>query len=170
MPWVIIGGGMDCVADDALMGVLLVRDAWMRRLACPVTDWRGRGVKPLEPPRWRRISPASGSEHGTGEMSPPPGRSASERRRVGAQNGRARQRRGQAARSHSLSRSNASNPAHWVLSRQHHQNARIERERIGDRGEMAEDEAEVLVFEPAATRNTGNVVDETFTAPNGVPV
>ena len=27
-------------------------------------------------------------------------------------------------------------------------------------------EAEVLVFEPAATRNTGNIVDEKFTAPN----
>jgi len=24
------------------------------------------------------------------------------------------------------------------------------------------------VFEPAETRNTGNIVDETFTAPNGV--
>jgi mannose-6-phosphate isomerase-like protein (cupin superfamily) len=35
---------------------------------------------------------------------------------------------------------------------------------------MAESEAEVLVFEPAATRNTGNVVDETFTAPNGIKV
>lgn len=35
---------------------------------------------------------------------------------------------------------------------------------------MAEGEAEVLVFEPAATRNTGNVVDEVFTAPNGVSV
>jgi mannose-6-phosphate isomerase-like protein (cupin superfamily) len=33
---------------------------------------------------------------------------------------------------------------------------------------MAEAEAEVLVFEPAETRNTGNVIDETFTAPNGV--
>lgn len=33
---------------------------------------------------------------------------------------------------------------------------------------MAEAEAEVLVFEPAHTRNTGNVVDKTFTAPNGV--
>ena len=33
---------------------------------------------------------------------------------------------------------------------------------------MAEAEAEVLVFEPAQTRNTGNVVDEAFTAPNGV--
>ena len=35
---------------------------------------------------------------------------------------------------------------------------------------MAEAEAEVLIFEPAHTRNTGNVVDKTFTAPNGVAV
>jgi mannose-6-phosphate isomerase-like protein (cupin superfamily) len=35
---------------------------------------------------------------------------------------------------------------------------------------MADSEAEVLIFEPAATRNTGNVVDDTFTAPNGVSV
>ncbi len=35
---------------------------------------------------------------------------------------------------------------------------------------MADGEAEVLVFEPAATRNTGSIVDETFTAPNGVPL
>jgi mannose-6-phosphate isomerase-like protein (cupin superfamily) len=34
----------------------------------------------------------------------------------------------------------------------------------------AEAEAEVLVFEPAHTRNTGNVVDDTFTAPNGVVI
>ena len=33
---------------------------------------------------------------------------------------------------------------------------------------MAEVEAEVLLFEPAETRNTGNVVDKTFTAPDGV--
>ena len=33
---------------------------------------------------------------------------------------------------------------------------------------MADTEAEVLIFEPAATRNTGNVADEVFTAPNGV--
>ena len=33
---------------------------------------------------------------------------------------------------------------------------------------MADVEAEVLVFEPAGTRNTGNVVDDVFTAPNGV--
>jgi mannose-6-phosphate isomerase-like protein (cupin superfamily) len=35
---------------------------------------------------------------------------------------------------------------------------------------MAETEAEVLVFEPANTRNTGNIVDETFTAPNGIKI
>ena len=35
---------------------------------------------------------------------------------------------------------------------------------------MADAEAEVLVFEPAETRNTGNIVDETFTAPNGVGI
>src|SRR5687767_8245460 len=35
---------------------------------------------------------------------------------------------------------------------------------------IADTEAEVLVFEPAHTRNTGNVVHETFTAPNGVTV
>ena len=35
---------------------------------------------------------------------------------------------------------------------------------------MADAEAEVLIFEPAATRNTGNVVDEKFTAPSGVSV
>lgn len=34
----------------------------------------------------------------------------------------------------------------------------------------AEAEAEVLVFEPAETRNTGNIVDETFTAPNGMVI
>jgi mannose-6-phosphate isomerase-like protein (cupin superfamily) len=34
----------------------------------------------------------------------------------------------------------------------------------------ADCETEVLLFEPAATRNTGNVVDETFTAPMGVHV
>jgi mannose-6-phosphate isomerase-like protein (cupin superfamily) len=31
---------------------------------------------------------------------------------------------------------------------------------------VADNEAEVLIFEPAATRNTGNVVDPIFTAPN----
>ena len=35
---------------------------------------------------------------------------------------------------------------------------------------MADEEVEVLVFEPAATRNTGNIVDEKFTAPNGVVI
>jgi mannose-6-phosphate isomerase-like protein (cupin superfamily) len=35
---------------------------------------------------------------------------------------------------------------------------------------MADREAEVLVFEPAQTRNTGNVVDERFTAPNGIVI
>ena len=35
---------------------------------------------------------------------------------------------------------------------------------------LADTEAEVLVFEPAHTRNTGNVVDEKFTAPNGVVI
>jgi mannose-6-phosphate isomerase-like protein (cupin superfamily) len=34
----------------------------------------------------------------------------------------------------------------------------------------ADEETEVLVFEPAATRNTGNIVDEKFTAPNGVTI
>lgn len=32
---------------------------------------------------------------------------------------------------------------------------------------LADAEAEVLLFEPAATRNTGNIVDEKFTAPAG---
>ena len=32
---------------------------------------------------------------------------------------------------------------------------------------VADEEVEVLVFEPAATRNTGNVVDPIFTAPTG---
>ena len=35
---------------------------------------------------------------------------------------------------------------------------------------VAEEEAEVVVFEPAATRNTGDVVDLRFTAPNGVRI
>lgn len=34
----------------------------------------------------------------------------------------------------------------------------------------ASEEAEVLVFEPTATRNTGNIVDEDFTAPNGIAI
>ena len=32
---------------------------------------------------------------------------------------------------------------------------------------IAKEEAEVLVFDPAETRNTGNVQDDTFTAPQG---
>ncbi|MBL8513846.1 MAG: cupin domain-containing protein [Betaproteobacteria bacterium] len=32
----------------------------------------------------------------------------------------------------------------------------------------ADEEAEVLIFEPAAVRNTGNVVDDTYTAPMGI--
>jgi mannose-6-phosphate isomerase-like protein (cupin superfamily) len=35
---------------------------------------------------------------------------------------------------------------------------------------LADREAEVLIFEPAATRNTGNIHDESFTAPNGVSI
>ncbi len=35
---------------------------------------------------------------------------------------------------------------------------------------MADAEAEVLVFEPAGTRNTGNILDKTFTAPNAVEI
>ena len=34
----------------------------------------------------------------------------------------------------------------------------------------ADEEAEVLIFEPKEVRNTGNVVDEVFTAPMGVKV
>jgi mannose-6-phosphate isomerase-like protein (cupin superfamily) len=34
----------------------------------------------------------------------------------------------------------------------------------------ADEEAEVILFEPAATRNTGNVIDTTFTALDGVKV
>jgi hypothetical protein len=35
---------------------------------------------------------------------------------------------------------------------------------------MAETETEALIFEPALTRNTGNVLDEKFTAPDGVGI
>jgi mannose-6-phosphate isomerase-like protein (cupin superfamily) len=35
---------------------------------------------------------------------------------------------------------------------------------------VADVEAHVLIFEPAATRNTGNVVDSVLTAPNGVRI
>jgi mannose-6-phosphate isomerase-like protein (cupin superfamily) len=34
----------------------------------------------------------------------------------------------------------------------------------------ADEEAEVMIFEPKEVRNTGNVVDEVFTAPMGVKV
>jgi mannose-6-phosphate isomerase-like protein (cupin superfamily) len=34
----------------------------------------------------------------------------------------------------------------------------------------ADSEAEVIIFEPAATRNTGNIVDATYTAPNNVKI
>lgn len=35
---------------------------------------------------------------------------------------------------------------------------------------LAETEVEVLLFEPAETRNTGDKVDAAFTAPNGVKI
>ena len=35
---------------------------------------------------------------------------------------------------------------------------------------VAEEEAEVILFEPADTRNTGNITDEHFTAPSGSTV
>jgi mannose-6-phosphate isomerase-like protein (cupin superfamily) len=35
---------------------------------------------------------------------------------------------------------------------------------------IAEEETEVVLFEPAATRNTGNVADDRLTAPGGVKV
>ena len=35
---------------------------------------------------------------------------------------------------------------------------------------LADDEAEVLVFEPASTLNTGNVTDGSFTAPRGIRI
>lgn len=35
---------------------------------------------------------------------------------------------------------------------------------------VAETEVEVLLFEPAGTRNTGNVVDQKFTAPDGAAI
>jgi mannose-6-phosphate isomerase-like protein (cupin superfamily) len=34
----------------------------------------------------------------------------------------------------------------------------------------ADEEAEVIVLEPAGVRNTGNVIDEKFTAPIGVRI
>ena len=35
---------------------------------------------------------------------------------------------------------------------------------------VAEEECEMMLFEPAATLNTGNVKDSAYTAPNGVKV
>jgi mannose-6-phosphate isomerase-like protein (cupin superfamily) len=35
---------------------------------------------------------------------------------------------------------------------------------------MAETEAEVVIFEPIQTRNTGNIVASTFTAPNSITI
>ncbi|NUN50167.1 MAG: cupin domain-containing protein [Candidatus Brocadiae bacterium] len=35
---------------------------------------------------------------------------------------------------------------------------------------VADEEAEVLIFEPASTLNTGNVQDDTMTAPRGVRI
>lgn len=35
---------------------------------------------------------------------------------------------------------------------------------------VAEQEAEILLIEPAGVRNTGDMVDEQFTAPNGVSI
>ena len=35
---------------------------------------------------------------------------------------------------------------------------------------VAEEETEVVLFEPAATRNTGEVTDPTLTAPSGVKI
>lgn len=34
----------------------------------------------------------------------------------------------------------------------------------------ADEEAEILIFEPAAVRNTGDVLDDRFTAPDGATV
>jgi quercetin dioxygenase-like cupin family protein len=34
----------------------------------------------------------------------------------------------------------------------------------------ADEEAEVLIFEPAEVRNTGDIADPVFTAPNGVKI
>ena len=35
---------------------------------------------------------------------------------------------------------------------------------------VADEEAEILLLEPAGTRNTGDLVDETYTAPDGVRI
>jgi mannose-6-phosphate isomerase-like protein (cupin superfamily) len=35
---------------------------------------------------------------------------------------------------------------------------------------VADEEAEIIIFEPAGVRNTGDVVDQTYTAPQGVRI
>ena len=35
---------------------------------------------------------------------------------------------------------------------------------------IASTETEAIIFEPSDTRNTGDIIDDEFTAPNGVPV
>jgi mannose-6-phosphate isomerase-like protein (cupin superfamily) len=35
---------------------------------------------------------------------------------------------------------------------------------------VADEEAEIIIFEPAGVRNTGDVVDQTYTAPEGVRI
>jgi len=35
---------------------------------------------------------------------------------------------------------------------------------------VADEEVEVVIFEPADTRNTGNIADDKFTAPSGVSI
>ena len=35
---------------------------------------------------------------------------------------------------------------------------------------VADEETEVVLFEPAATRNTGNILDDRFTAPGGAKI
>ncbi len=35
---------------------------------------------------------------------------------------------------------------------------------------VADEEVQVIIFEPAATRNTGNIADDRFTAPDGVTI
>jgi mannose-6-phosphate isomerase-like protein (cupin superfamily) len=44
------------------------------------------------------------------------------------------------------------------------------RDRIVELRTAAGEEAEVILFEPAATRNTGNVESEIYTAPNQVEI
>jgi hypothetical protein len=39
-----------------------------------------------------------------------------------------------------------------------------------DHRTAADEEAEIIIFEPAGVRNTGNVADQTYTAPDGVRI